>query len=334
MTTPPAPTTSPERKAGLRGRQRPSEPLIWAVGAFLLAPLSKPSYPINVSGGVPAGAWGMLGNGPDPTLTITTPNGSGAPVGDCFFAGGVHKERADAAVGAESVLLPDSNATVGAYDVYDNNQDVGVDMQAAMQQWFSEGFKGPDGQMVIPPCDAFVRINPNQIDAAMQAFGAILCGVNLTDDADDLFNQGQPWTVANGEQPDPSQGHVILKVISTVQIDTYVTWGNYQEATKEWSALCTEEAWAPVTVEMAQNVKLSLPALLASIRAMGGQAIPDPPVTPPPAPVPAPTPTPAPTPAPAPAPTGVVEEIEHDAEAAVTEVEKLAEDAIHAVEDV
>ena len=31
----------------------------------------------------------------------------------------------------------------------------------------------------------------------MAAFHGAYVGVNLTDDADQLFGQGQPWTVAN-----------------------------------------------------------------------------------------------------------------------------------------
>ena len=41
----------------------------------------EPVYPIDVTQGQTIN-WGMLGNGPDPTLTV---NG-GTPVGDCFFA--------------------------------------------------------------------------------------------------------------------------------------------------------------------------------------------------------------------------------------------------------
>ena len=37
----------------------------------------------------------------------------------------------------------------------------------------------------------------------MQAFHGCYVGVDLTDDADELFQQGEPWTLANSEEPDP-----------------------------------------------------------------------------------------------------------------------------------
>lgn len=320
------------RTAGLRGRKPAAfPPELQPVGAYLVAPLPAPVYPIDVTGGVPADELGMLGNGPDSTLTITTPNGPGQPVGDCWFAGVVHKKRVDAAMGKESTdVLPDSNATVGAYDVYDHDVDEGVEMAAAMLAWFRDGFPGPDGTLVIDKCEAFARIEPDDVDAAMVVFGAVLCGVNLTDDADQLFESGQPWTVADGQQPNPDDGHVVLRVRATADTDTYVSWGGYQDATKEWSAVCVEEAWAPVTTEMAMNAMLVIKALLADIRKIGGSSIPDP-VAPP---APAPPPGPAPGPSPTPAPMSTVDRIEHDAEAVVHDAEQLAEDAVHAVESV
>ena len=302
---------SPARVPGLRGRL-PAEtvPPIEHVGVFLVQPLPAPTYPIDVSGNVPADLLGMLGNGPDPTLTITTPNGPGQPVGDCFFAGCVHKIKADAGQGHESESFPDSNETVDAYDVYDHDQDVGVQMSAAMLTWFKEGFKDSEGNIVIEPCEAFVRIALNQIDAAMAKFGAILCGVNLTPDVDQLFTDGLPWTVADGQIPDPREGHVLVRVKSDGTMHTYTTWGGYQEATVDWSAACCEEAWAPVTLELARNLNINAPALLAAIKAMGGQVR-----------------APAPPAPPSPGPVAEVEaDIEHDAEVALEEVEKVAEE--------
>lgn len=54
--------------------------------------------------------------------------------------------------------------------------------------------------------------NPAEVDSAMAAFHGAYVGVNLTDDADQLFEHQQPWTTANGEQPDPKDGHCIVKV--------------------------------------------------------------------------------------------------------------------------
>ena len=104
----------------------------------------------------------------------------------------------------------------------------------------------------------------------MQLFTGVYCGVYLTDDADDLFSQGQPWTVANGEQPDQDEGHCILKVKATGRMDAYVTWGAVQEATADWSAACVDEAWVIITAEDEGTKLIDLPALQKAIDALGG----------------------------------------------------------------
>ena len=90
----PGMTDTAPRIHGLKGRQ----PAVFPPGlhvaeAFLVgAGPAAPTYPLDVTGGVPEADLGMYGNGPDPTLTITTANGPGQPVGDCFFAAVVNKK--------------------------------------------------------------------------------------------------------------------------------------------------------------------------------------------------------------------------------------------------
>jgi hypothetical protein len=71
-------------------------------------PLPAPSYPVDVTNGITA--WGMLGNGPDPTCT-GHPNG----VGDCTFAGRQHYRMAKAARGQETETWETSNQLVAEY---------------------------------------------------------------------------------------------------------------------------------------------------------------------------------------------------------------------------
>ena len=70
------------RTPGLRGRLPAKPPgqrfAIGWVSQYLREPLPAPVYPIDVTGGIGAEHWAMLGNGPDPTCT-THPDG----VGDC-----------------------------------------------------------------------------------------------------------------------------------------------------------------------------------------------------------------------------------------------------------
>jgi hypothetical protein len=248
------------RHAGLRGRHAVKPPAqrfaIQYLSGYLRSPLPAPTYPVDVAAGI--ADWQMLGNGPDPTLTV---NG-GQPVGDCTFAGRQHLRMAKAAAGAETETWETANELVTEYLAYDHGKDVGANIADLLLAWYQGG-----KIRAFAPVD---HTNTVACDAAMEAFHGLYIGVNLTDDADMLFEKGEPWTVANGERPDPNAGHCIVKVKADGrQFDTWVTWGALQESTREWTAACVDEAWAVVTTED-EAAKLDMPALLADINALGG----------------------------------------------------------------
>jgi hypothetical protein len=248
------------RPAGKRGRlpvKPPGERFnIQYLSAYLPVPLPAPVYPVDVTGGVTA--WGMLGNGPDPTCT-SHPNG----LGDCTFAGRQHYRMAKAAAGKETEQWESSNDLVAEYLTYDHGQDQGAQIADLLLYWYNAGTI-----LAFAPLD---HTNPAEVDAAMAAFRGAYVGVNLSDDADSLFGQQQPWTTANGEQPNPSQGHCILKVAADgSQYDTWVTWGALQKSTRAWTAACLEEAWVIITQDDANAANLDLAPLRADINALHG----------------------------------------------------------------
>ena len=249
------------RTAGLRGRL-PVKPegerfALGYLHQYLGQPLPAPSYPVDVSGGITA--WGMLGNGPDPTCT-THPDG----VGDCTFAGREHAKRAKAAAGQEAEQWETSDSLVAEYLAYDHGQDVGANIADLLLAWYQAG--------KILAFAPVVHTDPAAVDAAMQAFHGAYCGVDLTDDADQLFEEGQAWTVANGEQPDPADGHCIVKVKAEggAGLDTWVTWGALQDSTPVWTSECLGESWVIITSEDADAASLDIAALRADIDALGG----------------------------------------------------------------
>ena len=177
----------------------------------------------------------MLGNGPDPTCT-THPNG----VGDCTFAGRQHYRMAKAAAENETETWEASNDLVKEYLSYDHGKDEGANIADLLLHWYKAG-----KIVAFAPLD---HTNAAEVDAAMAAFHGAYVGVNLTDDADQLFGQGQPWTVANGEQADANEGHCIVKVKADgSQLDGWVTWGAVQESTLDWTKACLDEAWVIIT---------------------------------------------------------------------------------------
>jgi hypothetical protein len=219
-------------------------------------PLPAPKYPIDVSGGITD--WLMLGNGPDPTCT-SHPDG----VGDCTFAGREHYRMAKAARATETETWETSNKLVAEYLKYDHGVDQGANIANLLLAWYRAG-----KIMAFAPVD---HTNPAALDAAMAAFTGTYCGVNLTDDADQLFSERQPWTVAKGQNPDPAEGHCIVKVKADGNgIDTWVTWGALQESTKDWTSACLDEAWVIITTEDENSTLIDLAALRADIDALGG----------------------------------------------------------------
>lgn len=248
--------TTPVRTPGLRGKLPAKPSGLRFVHEYAVEPLPAPKYPIDVTGGIAADAWGMDGNGPDPTCTVA-PDG----VGDCTFAARQHAKQAKSAVYKQAETWETSNEIVEEYLAYDHGQDDGAVISDLLLSWYD------DGKILgFAPVD---HSSVEAVDAAMQAFGGIYVGVNLTDDADDLFSEGEPWTVADGQQPDPADGHCIVGVKATRDGRTYVTWGAEQEATAPWSAACVTEVYVLITTED-EAAKVRMPALTADIEALHG----------------------------------------------------------------
>ena len=264
--------STPARVPGLRGKlpaKTPEDRLPLGFIHEYTGPLPAPSYPIDVSAGLVS--WGMLGNGPDPTCT-THPNG----VGDCGFAAREHYKMAKAAAFGETEKWESSNALVAEYLAYDHGQDNGVNLADVLLAWYRQG-----KILAFAPVD---HTDPAAMDSAMEAFHGLLVGVDLTDDADQLFSEGLPWTTAQGQQPDPYEGHAIVKVGADGRaLDDWVSWGAKQPSTRDWSRACVTEAYAVVTSEDEME-PAELAALRADINALHGQG--GQPVVPAPVPVP------------------------------------------------
>lgn len=225
---------------------------------YLREPLPAPSYPVDVTGGIADDGWLMLGNGPDPACTSYP-----AGLGDCGFAGRQHVRMSKAACYGETETWESSNALVAEYLHYDHGQDMGVNLADVLLSWYRAGLI-----KAFAPVD---HTDPAAVDSAMQEFKGVYVGVDLTDDAQRLFAEGQPWSVSEyRELPDAELGHCIVKVTADgTARDGYVTWAHRQEATREWSAACVTEAWVIISHED-EAAKVDMDALLADILALHG----------------------------------------------------------------
>ena len=248
----------PARIAGKRGRIMEPHPARALLFIHHCADLPAAKYPVDVTGGITD--WKMLGNGPDQTCDVA-PDG----VGDCTFAGRQHYRMAKAARGQENEAWETSDQLVEEYLAYNHGEDQGANIPTLLSYWFHSG-----KILAFAPVD---HRDPAKVDAAMQAFSGVYCGVSLTDDANQLFANGQPWTVSDGQQPDPNDGHCIVKVKADgKQLDGYITWGAEQPADTGWTAACLEEAWVIITEEDVADKKIELDELIEAIHALGGTA--------------------------------------------------------------
>jgi hypothetical protein len=210
-----------------------------------------------VSGGITD--WGMLANGPDPSCPAY-PDG----LGDCTFAGRQHNKMAKAAAAKLTEQWETSAELAAEYLAYDGGQDDGAVIADLLLSWYQAG-----KIMAFAPVD---HASQSAVDGAMQAFHGCYTGVSLTDDADDLFSEGQPWGTGS-ITPDPDEGHCIVKVKSDgVHFDTWVTWGADQLSTLAWSAACLDEAWALISTED-EAAKVDMASLVADINALGGHDV-------------------------------------------------------------
>ena len=219
-----------ERIAGLLGkspqRQGADRFVLRWVHEYAHQFTAMPVYPLDVSANV--SPWLMLGNGPDPTLTITTPNGPGQPVGDCVPVGVYHDKMIPIALGHLPEAEPTADQVVTIYDMYDHNQDVGA-VIADFLLWAYQ-------QKIIA---AFAPVHPDQIDNTMATFNrGVILGVELTDTDMGNFELSPPvtWTSGPANPPNPNNGHCVLAMRSASATGprTIVTWGDVQDVDHSW----------------------------------------------------------------------------------------------------
>jgi hypothetical protein len=257
----------------------------------------KVSYPIDKSGGI--SNFGMGGNGPDPTLTV---NGK-QPCGDCGpNAAPKNVNQTTAVVAGVSSTPLTSNQIVTLYFTYEAEQagiawrppatddwtaPAGLDNGVDLGDWLLWLFK--QGQI-----EGFLKLELDDLDAALQTFDAVVVGVNLNAEADQQVENNQPWDVGPGDEPDPNDGHAIqyLKALSAAGPFGWATWGIDQPSTLAWKQACPQQAFALLTREQAEGVGFPFATLDADLKELGGTAVPTGPVVRPPVPQP-PAPLPA-----------------------------------------
>ena len=225
--------------------------------AFATVPSAPATFdPLNG-----ASPFHMLGNGPDPTLSV---NG-GRPVGDCGFVMTVNANIVTGFLTGEQFIPPTSNQVVSTYLEYDEGKDVGVQNAQLLPYWRTHGLWG---NKIL----AHGQVNHFDFDEAMDyayAFGGLCTGIVVTSDMEAATQNGAPWESSTV----PYQvlgGHDVF-VFGRVDQDTGVlaTWGQRQLFTRGWWETHVQEADAIITYELNEKkgdaLGLDLPRLIAML---------------------------------------------------------------------
>ena len=200
----------------------------------------------------------MLGNGPDPTLTV---NG-GRPVGDCGFVMTVNANIVTGFLTSEQFNAPSSDEVVATYLAYDGGKDFGVQNAQLLPYWRTHGLWGNK-------IAAHGQVNHFDFDEAMDyayAFGGLCTGIIVTADMETATQNGAPWEKST--TPFEVLGGHDVFVFGRLDQDTGVlaTWGRRQIFTRGWWETHVQEADAVITYELNEKkgdtLGLDLPRLV------------------------------------------------------------------------
>jgi hypothetical protein len=200
---------------------------------------SLPKAPAKVA--VPDLAWGMLGNGPDPSCTVA-PQG----VGDCGPVGLDHGFMLDAADTALKESFPDSDQVVDYYLQYTGGQDTGVVLSQYLAYVRAKRFYGH-------AVSAYAPVGVHDIPTlqfTVNAYNWAFTGITVTQGMMAATDAGQPWTLETLDS-DELGGHCVIIAGYDSQYLYAVTWGMVQPiAYSAWHYL-SDEAWVVMTGELA-----------------------------------------------------------------------------------
>lgn len=184
---------------------------------------------------IPASDWGMLGND---------------QVGDCAIAGIDHIEMLWNAEAKKQVTFTTKDAlneysAITGYIPGDPSTDQGTDIVTAAQYWQSTGIADNNG--VVHKIASFLQVDtPDHAITAAYLFGACGLGIQLTDEAQAQFMNGQPWDVGtlSGDY------HFVPLVGRDDKYLYVVTWGAVQAMTPAFFKQVCYESVAYLSDEM------------------------------------------------------------------------------------
>lgn len=213
-------------------------------------------------------AWGMLGND---------------TYGDCGFAGRVHLDMANAWTAKEQAAgniaaksWPTAAEVVKAYLAYDDGQDNGVDLGEVLLFWLTNPLAN------LKPIGGFAQVSVCEpaFSSALHVFGGLYTGINLSQEAMDEFEEGEPWS---STATDWIGGHCVpvlalpdtAKAPDVSGFGRAITWAEDQMFSWPWWQASREEAYVVLTPEQVEAPSgvfngVNVAKLKADIKALHG----------------------------------------------------------------
>lgn len=189
-------------------------------------------------------------------------------IGDCTVAGADHIEMLWERQAGRSVTFTDQDATddYSAFGYIPGRMDTdnGADMLTVAQYWQTTGMRDCTGQRHrIAAFASIVGSDSGSPDLGhvyqcAYLFGACGIGINLPDNAETQFENGEVWTV----EPDAaSDGYHFVPVIGrSPQGLLFVTWGKACWMTEDFFRVNCKEAVAYLPAVNAPNASLFMEA--------------------------------------------------------------------------
>jgi hypothetical protein len=247
---------SGERRVGAFGRlpaQFPGElrDLTWYVAGKLPKAPATQSNPTPLNVPDDGTVWGMLGND---------------QYGDCGVAGLEHGFMSAAAfTGNTTETNPSDQDAVDYYLDYTDGQDDGVVLSDYLGYVKKNGYYGKQVLAYAPVSISDIAT----LHFATWAYNFTYTGITVTEQMQEDFQDGKPWTLESMDSP-VAGGHCVPLVGYDSQYLYCVTWGAIQAiAYSAWSYMASE-AWAIITGEIsahgADGHGVNLAALQADLK--------------------------------------------------------------------
>jgi hypothetical protein len=239
---------APVRPAGLKD-----------LDAYFTSPLPAPPAAVKPPG---VKNWGMLGNGPDPSVTWTGDgfdNSQGC--GDCTKAGEAHAYDAltwDEGL-KEALHHPSSNQVVSAYFAESGGQDTGLACGDVLQKAYHVGAFGQK----IDGYGVFDHNNQSLIKQVVATFGVVYIGIQCPASAQQQAMNDETWSVVPGSPIEGGHCIIIVGYDDAEGVFYIVSWGQVFKATYAFIAKYIDEAWALIAPAIATKGKFDNVDLVA-----------------------------------------------------------------------